>query len=400
MSTDRVIYKQKVVWDPRRKRRYIYIRYLAMRDEKIGRMEIRAGAKTAYRQECKADPPSAQNAEAELRQRVARYMETGTPYLPEERPAEAKPKLVTFASVWSGSFASSAMAQFRPSTRETYSSQWKLHLEPLWGAREIASITKQDWTKLDSDLAARGVKPRACLNMAKSIVRCAGDQGDIGETDMQLVQLRAKGLVKSSGKRLHTYSEAQYEKLLGAAEGMLGRAILLAGDQALRISECRALEVRDFVFDATPEAPHGVILVRRTLSGVEGKEYAPKGREEGNEDEVPMTARVSAEAKEWCQGQFGKTRILQTKNGTTPRRNQILTALYRLQKRIGMEQMGFHLLRHTAIAEVARSTDLKTVMKFARHTSAEMSLRYMKTDLKRVSDAMEQRESKRQAKPA
>ncbi len=71
-------------------------------------------------------------------------------------------------------------------------------------------------------------------------------------------------------------------------------------------------------------------------------------------------------------------RVVLTRNGTTPRRTHVLTAIKHLEKKLGVRAWSFHALRHFFISElVRRGVSVEVVRILAGHSKLDVTQRYV-----------------------
>jgi len=123
--------------------------------------------------------------------------------------------------------------------------------------------------------------------------------------------------------------------MLARASGWLSVAVALGALAGLRQGEVRALEVRDV------DLKHGIITVRWVLS--ENQPVAPKS---GDERVVPIGGPLAEVLAHALRGKLPAARVVLNKNGLTPSRQAVLSALKAVQRRYSLPARSFHSLRH------------------------------------------------------
>ncbi len=141
--------------------------------------------------------------------------------------------------------------------------------------------------------------------------------------------------------------------------------VVTAGDAGLRMGELLALEWGDL------DLVRGVLTVRR--SNWRGHIGAPKG---GRERTIPMTLQLQAALK--AHRHLRGPLVFCAMGGEALTHNRLKNALWRICRRAGLREIGWHALRHTFCSHLAmRGAAPKAIQELAGHTSMGMTMRYM-----------------------
>ena len=140
----------------------------------------------------------------------------------------------------------------------------------------------------------------------------------------------------------------------------------------------RAIEVRDI------DLKQDLIRVRHAFSHDEV--LTPKS---GHERMVPIVGDLRPLLVEAVRGKLPKARIVVTATGRTPSRQYVLTALKKLEERIGLRPWSFHSLRHYFITSLSRrGVFIEAVRLLAGHSSLAVTPRYMHATANDLKEAM------------
>jgi len=160
----------------------------------------------------------------------------------------------------------------------------------------------------------------------------------------------------------------EWPRLLQAAEkdgqGMLV-ACLLAGDAGLRLGEVLALRWDDIDLVA------GRLTVCRQIR--KGYEGTPKG---GRRRVVPMTTGLMAHLKALPQVRRG--RVICTPDGKPVAEAALKHGIYRICRRAGLPERGWHVLRHSFATHAARfGVNPWRLQAWLGHSTINMTMRYV-----------------------
>ena len=160
----------------------------------------------------------------------------------------------------------------------------------------------------------------------------------------------------------------EWPRLVGAAgqEGQGMRvACLLAGDAGLRLGEVLALRWEDI--DLIAER---LTVCRQLRKGIEG---TPKG---GRRRVVPMTAELVAALKALPQVRRG--RVICGADGKPVAETAFKHTIYRVCRKAGLPERGWHVLRHSFATHAARfGVNPWRLQAWLGHSTINMTMRYV-----------------------
>jgi integrase len=198
-------------------------------------------------------------------------------------------------------------------------------------------------------------------------------------------------LGKQGNKLPDAPADHEIRAMLTHARGWLRGAIALAAFAGLRVGEVLALEVGDVELNSreaavvgietgsgasavtSVAAPIGRVCVRRALS--EREVLPPKS---GHEREVPLAPELRALLVPLLKDKLPHARVVLNREGRTPRRQHVLTALKNLLRRFGLRQRSFHSLRHYFCSKlVSGGASVEAVRLLAGHSDIAITQRYV-----------------------
>jgi integrase len=280
-------------------------------------------------------------------------------------PSKGRQTVTTFAEQWQ----SGRLAQLKPSTRNTMETSWRVHVEPKWGSRGVASIRPsevEDWvTRLSVDRGAQTV--RRAVFVLSSILFIARRDGIITTLPTDGILLPAK---KRKPKRYLTH--AQVEQLAAMAPGheTVMRFLAYSG---LRWGEVAALRVRH------------LDMLRRRMN-IEENAVLVKGVYEigtpksGHAREVPIPPFIVQPLAKLCEGKGRDGFVFSDGVGPTPYPHASSGWFAYAVKRCQAADTSFptitpHDLRHTAASlAISAGANVKAVQRMLGHASAAMTL--------------------------
>ncbi len=323
-------------------------------------IDFRFTDKKGVRQRFRRDA-SVQNyaaAVGEAARLMKRAAETG---IVEETAAQTETsKAVTYRDFVTGPFESVFMPGYRPATARRYRELHDQRVMEFFGAMPLDAIGPREYRKFAAVLNIANVQTKGPMNLVRTVIRAAFDEGYIDK-----LPEFPKGLIKTGKKVLDAPSTEEVDAML-KAPGWLGVAIALAALAGMRMGEVRALEVRDIEFDQHR------IIVRRALS--EDSSLKPKS---GDERIVPLAVGLEVRLREAVKSKLPKARVVIDPDGQTPRRQQVLYKFKQFLRQNSLKERSFHSLRHYFVTELMRSgASAEVVRVLAGHSKLEMTQRY------------------------
>lgn len=284
----------------------------------------------------------------------------------------AKMTVGTLGATWMAS-----LTHLKPSTMRVVEMAWRVHVEPVWGKREIGGVLHSDVQTWVSRMTAGDVAESATRKplAATSVLRNYGILAsilDIAVKDRRLAVNPARGvnLPKKVKKQRHYLTHEDVWALAAASKEHESLVLFLAYT-GLRWGEATGLRVKH------------VDALRRRVKVVENAvTYGPVlfvGSPKSNQERsVPYPNFLSVPIAKLCQGKgrddllFGDGSIhMRRPNTSSNQTSWFIRALADVK----LEPMTIHDLRHTA-ASLAISTgaNVKAVQRMLGHASAAMTL--------------------------
>ena len=299
----------------------------------------------------------AEALEAQMRQTLA---QTGTldHFLapPEERSAPQTPTFVSFADKWMTAYV---IINNKPSEQRAKRRIVAGSLIPFFGKKRLDEIKTTDIESYKAKEMQRGISSKTINNRLAVLRKCLITAVEWEELD----HIPKIQLLKTTPAKFRYLNEQEIQAIVKASETPIERAMVLtAARTGLRFSELRALEWGDIDF------VRRILTIRRCAVGKDVG--TPKN---GRIRHVPLTDDAIAALQD-------------IKNGTGlifPFDGKMFvywTSLCRLQnacKQVGIEPIGWHVLRHTFASQlVSRGASLKAVQDLLGHSTVNMTQRY------------------------
>ena len=275
---------------------------------------------------------------------------------PPADSSEKSPIFSGFAPHWLATYVATnnKPSEQRSKKRIVYGS-----LLPYFGERHINEIRTADIEAYKAKEMARGISNKTINNRLAALRKCL-----VTAIDWELLEKLPKiQLLKVTPPKFRFLSEREVQTLVKASQTPLeGAMVLTAARTGLRFSELRALEWGDVNLEMRQ------IVIRRSAVG---KDIGtPKN---GRIRYLPLTNDVTNA----LNGIKRDSTLVFSFNG---RMFHYWTALRRLQEtcaKVGIEQIGWHTLRHTFASQlVSRGASLKSVQDLLGHSTVNMTLRY------------------------
>jgi integrase/recombinase XerC len=174
-------------------------------------------------------------------------------------------------------------------------------------------------------------------------------------------------LPRQSEKLPDAPSDEDVSTLLAGAAGWLRSGIALSVYAGLRMGEARALEVRDVDFKRDR------FLVRHALSA--DQVMPPKS---GHGRVVPLAPELRVILEGAVRRKLPHARVVVNERGETPRRQRVLGALKRLERKLQLREWSFHSLRHYFCTTlIRRGASVEAVRLLAGHSKLDVTQRYV-----------------------
>lgn len=297
-------------------------------------------------------------------------------------PADSRPSVAVLGAEWMRH-----QSHLKPSSYRPVESAWRLHVEPVWGARSIGGIRHSDvqaWvTKLTGS------------HSPTTVIRAYGVLAGILDTavkDRRLATNPARGvnLPRKTSKRKIYLTHSQVA-LLAEQAGTNGTLVEVLAYCGLRWGEATALRIRDVDFEQRRFNVHeNAVMVNNTIYVGTPKTHVSRS--------VPYPKFLDAEVRRNAYASPGRLlfgdghdhmRLPNSRDGW------FAASVKRAQKvDPTFPRVTPHDLRHTAASlAVSAGANVKAVQRMLGHASAAMTLDVYSDlfddDLNAVSDALD-----------
>ncbi len=324
------------------------------------------GRRQRYRRDAQAATKT--GAREEARRLMDRAARTGSPFV--KQPAKATCLGAFVDAVYRPHFLPSK----RPGTQERYESVLELHVLPFFGDTPLDDIDGMSVRRFDTYLRDKGItSPRQYVSVLRAVLRAAVHAGELAEMPRNLPTYR-------QSKKIPECPTAEDVRLLleHCGESWLRVAVALMAYAGLRVSEARALEVRDV------DLEKATLYVRRNYSGDKNGGVKLDTTKDSEHRPVPINGLLQPFLVAAVRSKLPTAPLLLTGDGNVPRRQHVTDRLKRTQRRNGLRVHGPHQLRHyftTALLDVAHPdavmqltghADLKTLARYAHATRQDL----------------------------
>lgn len=305
----------------------------------------------------------------------------------EDRKDDAPPKPaapraeLTFEGFYRERFEPNYVRFQRPATQTGYDSLWRNHLSAL-GPTPLRALDTQAIDKFKRDLADKGLEPTTInliLGKLKKMLRWAlGRKDDDGNPLIAGMPLIER--VKTSPPVRPHYTEEQINELRAAFAKLSVEdtvVFILGFECGLRTGEIAALRWQDI--DVKKR------LIKVCLTIFRGQE----GPAKGTIGDIGITsALMSALSRLERRG----PRVLYRCSHHTGweyaqhTEHSVRVCLNRIQREVGFDESGLHILRHSGITYLAdKGEDIYTVQAFARHARLQTTEAYLHQSKQRLA---------------
>ncbi|MFF7866306.1 tyrosine-type recombinase/integrase [Streptomyces qaidamensis] len=273
-------------------------------------------------------------------------------------------------------------------TRQLYGSLLRHHLEPAFGAVNVAEISPPLVRRWRADKLASGTGP---TTVAKAYALLRAIMGTAVADQM----IRRNPCTIKGASTVHTPERptATVQEVYDLADAMQPRyraLVLMAGFLGLRWGELIGLHRRDIDLD------HGAVRVRRAVAELfNGQREIKAPKSAAGKRTVSIPAAIIPDIRDHLEryaeaGADG--RVFLGAKGATPRRNHFNRLWRKACNEAGIKGMHFHDLRHTGNT-LAASTGASTreLMTRMGHSTARAALIYQHASAARdrlIADAL------------
>ena len=255
----------------------------------------------------------------------------------------------------------------KPSTMRVTESTWRVHVEPAWGHRPVASIRPSEVQTWVSRLDGGATTVRNAHGILAKIL-------DVAVMDKRIPANPARGVkLPAKGKGVKVYLTAgQLHRLVDEC-GEQGDLIYLLGTSGIRFGEAVALRVKDidFMRRRINIARNAVTVKQDVIIGT------PKT---GEERTVAVAEDVLAALSVRCRGKSRNDLLWTRRDGGLLRTLGHNSFFHNALRRIQADDPEFpwltpHGLRHVAAGlMVSSGANVKVVQRQLGHASATMTL--------------------------
>ncbi|MGI5425805.1 tyrosine-type recombinase/integrase [Streptomyces sp. CA-179760] len=273
-------------------------------------------------------------------------------------------------------------------TRQLYGSLLRHHLEPAFGAVNVAEISPPLVRRWRADKLASGTGP---TTVAKAYALLRAIMGTAVADQM----IRRNPCTIKGASTVHTPERptATVQEVYDLADAMQPRyraLVLMAGFLGLRWGELIGLHRRDIDLD------HGAVRVRRAVAELfNGQREIKAPKSAAGKRTVSIPAAIISDIRDHLEryaepGADG--RVFLGAKGATPRRNHFNRLWQKACDETGIKGLHFHDLRHTGNT-LAASTGASTreLMTRMGHSTARAALIYQHASAERdrlIADAL------------
>ncbi len=279
-----------------------------------------------------------------------------------------------------------SQTHLKPSTFRVVEMAWRVHVEPVWGARSIGGVRHSQVQSWVADMSRH--------KSATSVIRAYGILAailDVAVRDRQLMTNPARGVrLPRKTKKAHVYLTHSKVWALAAKSEEHSTLILFLAYTGLRWGEATGLRVKHI--NAERRRVH--VTENAVSYGPVVYIGTPKSHEARS---VPYPRFLAEPLAQLCEGKnpddlvFGGGLVHQRRPNTS--QNQTSWFIRALAE-AGLEPMTVHDLRHTAASlAISSGANVKAVQRMLGHASAAMTLDpyadLFEDDLDSVSDALD-----------
>jgi integrase len=305
---------------------------------------------------CRVRSPGVTKADAEahetyLRGQLALHGIAGL-----QRAKAAPPTLAQFAATWMRDYVT---VNNKPSEQRMKEVVLRTVILPLLGRRALPDISAHDAERLKRRGLQRGLSPKTInnqLTVLRRLLRSAFEWGALAA----IPQFR---LLAAPTPPFRYLSMVDIARLANSAPNSLARAMIVtASHTGLRVGELAGLEWDDVDF-----ARHQLRIARNLVRGHLG---TPKN---GRTRYVPLTPEIAQELHRLPRA----GRAVFVFRGHRMSSVTALSWLRRACDAVGIERIGWHVLRHSYASELtSRGVPLAVTRELLGHQTIEMTLRY------------------------
>jgi len=263
-------------------------------------------------------------------------------------------------------------AHRKPSSRRPLETSWRVHVRPVWGARQIGEIRHSEVQSWVNRLAAGNGKPRSATTVARAYGVLASIL-DLAVRDRRLLSNPARGVtLPRRVTKEHTYLSHEQVHDLARGSGEHGALVLVLAYTGLRWGEAIGLRVRDIDFTRQ--------RIKVSLNAVEVGGVIEIGTPKTHKRRsVPFPRLLLPQLQEQARGKALDDLVFSDRWGFHMRRTRVSAGSRSWFKNAlnaaQLEPMTLHDLRHTAASlAISAGANVKAVQRMLGHASAAMTL--------------------------
>ena len=284
-------------------------------------------------------------------------------------PRRGKVPLSAVAEEWV-----SARHAVKRRTREADAANWRLHVEPAFGRRPVASITASEVSGWMGRLIGSGASPssvRRYLATLRSVLAYAVADQRVTVNVAATVKPPSGSHSRREGRFL---TAKQLHDLAAACRGPYGDVVLVLGMAGLRWGELAGLQVGDLI-----DVPgRGLRLQRSVLVSRDRKgELFVDSLKSKQARTVPLVEELVPLVDRWAFGKEAGAWVFPAPGGGPMREENWKRSVEwsRAVASIGVPALRVHDLRHTAASVwLGAGADPKVVQRVLGHASAAMTM--------------------------
>ncbi|MFF8894465.1 tyrosine-type recombinase/integrase [Brevibacterium casei] len=305
----------------------------------------------------------------------------------EREAREAERRAITVAE-WAEKWLAARAETWKPSTLQAHTRRLRRHLLPYIGQEPLVTLTSADWETWYRRLRRRtsdGV-PRTVYMTTSAMLHAAVSAGIIDSVPLSIpgaARYRSVTDPDGSGPRVLTGSEIQ--AVAAAVPERLRFAVLLAAVCGLRLGEVTALRRHDLDLGA------GIVHVRRSATSIIERgivEHEPKSAAGRRRIAMPPSVKTIGSAHLSRHAGRGMQALVFPRPDSNGRvhehQNSLRRALRRAGATVGIPDLKWHQLRHTALTRLARAgATTADLMAVAGHSDVSVAMIYQHSEVER-----------------
>jgi len=302
--------------------------------------------------------------EALIRQKLSR----GESLEPAPQPTPI-PTFVAFSTEWLEIYV---RTNNKPSVQESEARILRIHLVPFFGRMRLDNINHIDIERYKAEKLADGLKTKTINNHLGILAKCLNTAIE-WKHDINSIRIKRLRTPTPPFKFLTPEDSA---RLLAAWNFPIWQAMAqVALHTGLRLGELFGLRWQDI------DLGNRQLTVRQSI--VNGIVGVPKNYRERT---IPLTGNVMAALN--ALPRRGELVFTQT-DGTALTRGMAQNAIKHACSRAGIQQIGWHVFRHTFASHLgAGGTPITSIQALLGHSSIVMTMRYTHTSPSALRDAV------------